>query len=295
MIPILFICLQKVRELDLLFEYSTRHLIILSNPPQGVRQLAQCLNTPHLTILWFLSHPLHPSPDCTWTCSIVWIPLVWSTYPIRHAPQGVRNLTQLMFEYPLSDHPIPSSSSVTVYRAYVNILNCLNPPQLIILYHLLHPSPGCRWTCSIVCLSSDYPIPSSCSVSRKYVNYSNCFKTSNLIPSSPDCEGMWTWSNYLNSHHLINLSHRLHPSPARTWTLAIGLRLLIWLSIPSSSSIGNHLVIPSHTCLSPACAWTSSILFRLLIWVLWLQPFSNRLPSPTSKLNDSDWINFVTV
>ena len=71
-------------------------------------------------------------------------------------------------------------------------------------------------------------------------------------------------------------------SPGRTWTWSI-----VWIPLVWSSQLIPYL--------SPESAWTYSIVFRPLIWVLWFQPFSNRLPNPTSKLNDSGWINFVTV
>ena len=54
-----------------------------------------------------------------------------------------------------------------------------------------------------------------------------------------------------------------------------------------------HAAIPSHACLQKARKFRQ--FFLDFSWVLWLQPFSNRLQSPTSKLNDSCCINCVTV
>ena len=118
--------------------------------------LVNCLNISHLIIP---SHPLHLSPDCMWTWSIVWISLIWSSRPILFiCLQFVRELGQ-SFEYLSSDHPIPSSSSVS--SLYVNLVNCLNISHLIIPSHPLNLSPVCTWTWSIVWISliwSSYPI-----------------------------------------------------------------------------------------------------------------------------------------
>ena len=109
---------------------------ILSIRLQGVRQLTQLFEYPSS------DHPIIDelsslsSLESTWTRLIVWILVlvIWLSYPILFIRlQDVRELTQL-FEYPTSDHLIPSSSSVS--RMYVNLLNCLNTPHLIIPSHL---------------------------------------------------------------------------------------------------------------------------------------------------------------
>jgi hypothetical protein len=97
-----------------------------------------------------------------------------------------------MFEYyPSSNHPIPSSSSVSrkyvisvnyfkshliiLYyytilsslRMYVNLVNCFNPSHLIIPFHLLQNVSEIGQLSEY--LSSDHYIPSFLSVSRAYV------------------------------------------------------------------------------------------------------------------------------
>ena len=77
------------------------------------------LNTSHMIIP---SHPLHPSPGCTWTWSIVFRlgSLIRSSHPILFiGHQQVRELGQQII-------------------------------HLIIPSHLLHPSPVRTWTWSIV-------------------------------------------------------------------------------------------------------------------------------------------------
>ena len=326
--PILFICLQEVRELCQLFEYlsyhhpipssssvsspyvnlvnflNISHLIIPSSSSvsSSYVNLVNCLNISHLIIP---SHPLHPSLDSTWTWSIVWTSLIWSSHPILviHL-QRVCELCQL-FEYLSSDHTIPSSSSVS--RKYVNLVNCLDISHLIIPSHPLHPSLESMWTLSIVWIS--HPIPSSSSVSREYVNLVNCLNISHLIiPSHPlhlSPGSTWTWANCLDISHLIIPSYPLHPSLARTWTWSIFWISLIWSShpiificlqyvceigqlieylssdhpIPSSSSVSrmyvnlvnclniSHLIILSHPLHpSPVCTWTWSNVWISLIW-----------------------------
>ena len=174
--PILFICLQRVRELGQLF-YD------LSS-----------------------DHPLHPSPARTWTWSTVLWSLIWSSHPILFIRlQFVRELGQLFYDLS-SDHPIPSSSSIS--REYVNLVNCFVISHLIIFFirlQLVRERGQLFYD-----LSSDHPIPSSSSVSREYVNLVNCFMIS----------------------HLIILSHPLHPSPGCTWTWSTVLWSLIWSSHP---------------------------------------------------------------
>ena len=92
--------------------------------------LVNCFKISYLIIP---SHPLHPSPACTWTWSIVLRSLIWSS--------------------------IPSSSSVS--RMYVNLVNCFKISYLIIPSHPLHPSPDRTWTWSNVLRSliwSSHPI-----------------------------------------------------------------------------------------------------------------------------------------
>ena len=133
--------------------------------------LVDCFKTSHLIVLSHDSHSLHLSPESTWTRLIVWILDSSSDYPIQ--PSTGRTSTCSMFEYSTTDHPLPSSPSIS--SPYVNMLNYLKichliilpnsiypslgrtwtrltvwiPPQLITLYHL-PPSPGRTWTCSIV-------------------------------------------------------------------------------------------------------------------------------------------------
>jgi hypothetical protein len=177
-------------------------------------------------------HALHPFPDGTWTWSIILICLIRSSYPSFasvssltpyvnpgncfkmsnliillshpiHPCPGRTSTWTWLFEYPSSDHPIASSSSV--FRTYVNLVNCLKMSNLIILFHPPHPSSERKSTWSIFWIpliwssyppslaststwsidftypSSDHPFFSSSSVSRKYVDLVNCFKMSNLI------------------------------------------------------------------------------------------------------------------
>ena len=222
-----FVCLQFVRELSQLFEYlSSDHPI----------------------------PPFHPSPGSMWTWSIVWIPVIWSSYPI------------------------------VISRMYVNLVNCLNTSHLI-LSHPLHPSSGSMWTWSIVWIPviwsshlirfiflqfvrgrvrelgqlfkyvwSDLPFPSSLSVSRKYENLFNCLKSSNPIPSSPIASSLYVnLVNCFNTSHLIFPSLLLHSSPESTWTWSI-----VWSLNRSSHPLPLHL--------SPERTWTWSIVWVLFIW-----------------------------
>ena len=87
------------------------------------------------------------------------------------------------------------------------------------------------------------------------------------------------------SDHLIP-----YLSPESAWIM-----LIVWKPLISSSHLIPlpHAAIPSHACLQKAREFRQ--LFLDFTWVLWLQSFSNRLPSPTSKLNDNCCINCVTV
>ena len=243
--PTLFICLQgpSVRQLIQLFKYHFEYPIpsapvrrtwtwsiqvvwillfwLGSSYPtlfirlQIVRQhaSAQLFEHPRLIIL---SHPLHPSPACTWTCSM------------------------RKKKYPLSDHRrIPSSpectwdwanclntrhliiqSTLSVSRIngrkYVNLLNCLNTPGLIWLSHPILSRPKYVNLVNSSCLNTPFLIilSPSLSVSRRYVN---------LI-------------NYLSTVHLIIISYwfSLYLSTESTWNF-----LIVW--IPSIWSSSLHL------------------------------------------------------
>ena len=197
----------------------------------GYVNLINCLKTSHLIVS---SHSFHPSPESTWTQSIVWRtlnwsshpilltrlpectwtwwsvwrPLIWSSHPILFTClQIVRELGQL-FEDLSSNHPILSSSPVP--RMYVNLVKCLKTSYLII-----HPS--------------SFP------VSRLYVNWSIVWRP--LIWSSHPIlftrlqrvrEFGWLFEDL----SLIISSHRLHPSSESTWTWLIVWRPLIWSSHP---------------------------------------------------------------
>ena len=88
---------------DLMILSHTLHLSL-----DGTTWIWSIIKTSNLTIL---SHPLHPSPGRMSTVSIVWIPLIWSSYPI---------LTRFI-----------------ISRRYVNLVDCLNTRHLIISPHPL--------------------------------------------------------------------------------------------------------------------------------------------------------------
>ena len=162
--------------------------------------LVNCLNTSHLII------PSHPLPF----------------HPLL---QAVRYLGQLFNGFS-SDHPIPSSSSVS--RQYVNLVNCSNTCHLI-PSHPLHPSPAGMWIWLIVSLisSSHHPLY--------------------LSPGST-----WTWFKLIDLRPVTCLSHPLH-------VFREYVKLVNWLNI-------SHLIIPSHPLhLSPACTWTWSLVWIPLI------------------------------
>ena len=102
----------------------------------------------------------------------------------------------------------------------MNLVNCLKTFHLIILSHLLPPTPVGTLTWSTVeNLSSDHPIPNS----SLYVNLVNCLKTSYLIVLfhpllSPECT--LTWLIVIPLIDLIILFHSLHPFPGCMWTLS---------------------------------------------------------------------------
>ena len=179
----------------------------------------------------------------------------------------------------------------------MNFLDCLNTSHLIILPLL--------------------------STSRAYVNLVKCVKTPSshyFIPSSSSSpEGTWTRSIVWILVHLILPSHTFQPTVRELdqlfqslWSdypISIFSRMYVKLTNYLNTP---HLFIPLHTCLQKVrevcqlcepLIWSSHPVFvsrkcvnfvncfRLVIWVLWLKPFSNRFPNPTSKLNDSGWIN----
>jgi hypothetical protein len=152
--------------------------------------MVNCLKTCHLIIL---SHPLHPSPECTWPLSFVWISLIWSSYPIFFIRlQHVREFG-VFFLKTSSDHSIPFSSSVS--RMYVTSVNCLNTSHLIIPSHPPRPSPGCTWTSSIVwkpLIWSSHPILFiHLQAVRELGHLFEILSSNHSIPSSPVCT--WNW------------------------------------------------------------------------------------------------------
>ena len=271
---ILFIRLQPVRELDQSFEYlSDHHIPSSSSVSSSYVNLVNCLNTSHLIST---SHSIHLQD----------VREFGQLFKASHliilfiCLQGVRELGQL-FEYFSSEHPVPSSSSVS--SVYVNLVNCLKTSRLIISpFHSFHLSPACTWIWSIVCrLLSDHLLPSFSSVSSLYVNLVNCFKTS--------------------SDYSLNLS----PGSTRTWSIV--LRPLIWpISLSVSRKYVNlvncfktsHLIIlffrlqnvselsqsfkdlssdhPFH--LYPESTWFWSMVLRPLVW-------SSSSPIPSVYMN----------
>ena len=185
--------------------------------------------------------------------------------------QPVRDFGQL-FEYHLSDHHNPSSSSV--FRKYVKF-TCLNSP-IWSSYRILsiRLQPVRELGQLFEHHSSDHPIPSSSSVFRKFVKFT-CLNTAFLIilshplHSSSACS--WTWSiiwipflwssfsssvfrkyvnlvNCLNTSHIIMLSHPLQPVVVR--------------------ELGNFFeaLLSDHPILFfPGGTWIWSIIWRRLI------------------------------
>ena len=235
--PTLFIRLQSVRELAQLFEYPSSDYPIPSSPGHW-----HCAWTWSIQVVWILlfwiscatlfirlqgvrqvnqlfkyrssDHPIplassSLSPVCTWTCSNVWVPLIWLSHPIFTSTPWL--YVNLVDSSCFSDHPILPSLSIC--RAYVNLLNCLNIPHLIFRSHPilsrtlalyvnlinssclntpflnflscpLYPSPVCTWTCSTVWVPLiwlSHPILSS--TTWLYVNLvnSSCLSTLFLI------------------------------------------------------------------------------------------------------------------
>ena len=80
-----------------------------------------------IPLLIILSFFLHPSPGCTWTWSIVWKYLVWSSYPILATSSYVNLVVWLNISL-----LIISSLSLHPSRMYVNLVDCFNTSHLII-------------------------------------------------------------------------------------------------------------------------------------------------------------------
>ena len=90
---ILFIYLQGVRDFGQLFEYSSSDYPIQSS--SSVSRASLYVNTVNCFKISHLISP-HFSPARTRTCSIVWIPFIWSFYPfIFIRLQNVGELCQL--------------------------------------------------------------------------------------------------------------------------------------------------------------------------------------------------------
>ena len=131
-----------------------------------------CLNIVHLITLLSHWHP-HLSPVCTWTCSTVWVPLIWLSHPILSSTPWL--YVNLVDSSCFFDHPILPFLSVC--RAYVNLLNCLNTPHLNITFYPLQDAGNVRELGQFKLFEyffSDFPILPSLSVSRAYVNFINC-------------------------------------------------------------------------------------------------------------------------
>ena len=116
-----------------------------------------------------------------------------------------------MFEYPLSDNSIPSSSSVS--RTYVNLVNCFKISNLIILSHPLQEvsEPG-------ECLNSPrliippHHFPPFCVQPVRQLNLVNCLKTSHLIIlSHPLLSSVIRYVNFVNCFRMSNLIILSHP------------------------------------------------------------------------------------
>ena len=129
--------------------------------------------------------------------------------------QPVRDFGQL-FEYHLSDHHNPSSSSV--FRKYVKF-TCLNSP-IWSSYRILsiRLQPVRKLGQLFEYHSSDHPTASSSSVFRKYVKFTWLFTPYLIILSHPlHVFSLFVISvNYLNITYLIIIIHPLHPSSEST-------------------------------------------------------------------------------
>ena len=186
--------------------------------------------------------------------------------------QEVRELH--MFEYPSSDHTIPSSSSVP--RMYVNLINCSSTTHLTIVSLLfigLQIVSELGWLSED--LSSDHPITFPLSVSREYA-----------------------WSIVQRSLVWSSHSHPLHSSSECTWTWSHVIIPLIWLSYPICT-IRIQAVRELFNCLSTTYLTILSLLFvrhqevrelgHMLEYNPWLVVLSHSLP-PSSGCSWTLWI-----
>ena len=146
----------------------------------------------------------------------------------------------------------------------MDLIKCLNTPYLIILSHplLFIRLKGVRGLARLL----EYPLSENFipSVARKYVNLVNCLN---------------------NPYLIISLSH-LHPHQPPVRELVVNF----WNSSQSHLTV-HPIPVSRRKCVNSV----NCFVLRLFTWILWLQPFSNRLPLLTSKLNDCGWINCVTV
>ena len=178
--------------------------------------------------------------------------LIIPSHPLQYCVGGLGQFK--LFEYSFSDFPIPPSLSVS--RAYVNLINCLNTVHLIILFrwHPLHLSPDRTWT-SIVWIPFIWSSYSFIFIRLQNVSeLCQLFKSSNLIIPSHPLEGselgqiIWIpiiWSSYpivfirlqkvrefINLLKIYNLIIPSPFSPDRMWTCSIVWIPLLWSSCP---------------------------------------------------------------
>ena len=126
-----------------------------------------------------LPHPLHLSSGCSWICSVVWIQLIWPSYPSSSSlfRKYVNLFSCLNTHLIFLCHPlhVPSASTWT-------LVICLNTVHLIILSHPFHPSSGCSWTLSIVWIPLIWPSDQcSSSVFSEYAKLVTYLNTRQLI------------------------------------------------------------------------------------------------------------------
>ena len=190
---------------------KTSHLIIPSRALHlsPASKFGQFLITSQLIIHSLL---LHPFPESTWTCSIVWRPLIWSFLPLLFiCLQQVRWFGQIL-----------KTSLISLFiplQLVRELVNFLKTSHLIIPSYSLRLSPGSMWIWLIIWkpliqssfpflfirlqvvrelgqlfgdLSSDHPS----SISRKYFNLVNYLKTSDhpILSSLPVCRTYVNWS-----------------------------------------------------------------------------------------------------
>ena len=356
-----------VRELELgqfkLLKYSYSDFPILPSlsVSRACVNLISCLNIVHLITLSH-SHPLlYPSPECKWTCSIVWtLHLIIPSHPLQYTVT-VRELGRFKLFY---DHPILPSLSVS--RVYMNLLNCLNTPLLIIQPHPLQGNvrelelgqfklfeytffdfpfirpQGVRQLDQLFKYrSSDHPIIplASSFVSSLYVNMLNCLSTPNLIISSHPLQytvtvrelgrfKLFFWSSYptlficLQSVRQLaqlfeypSFEYSISSSPGRwqctwTWSIQVVWILLFWFSY-STLFIRLQGVRELHQlCLNtvhlitlsrwhpllylspdPVCTCICSIVWVPLIWLS--HSIFSRSPWVYVNLVDSSWTTWI--